>query len=190
MLPGQPSYSPLPFRCLMPDDYEHFREVQYLRTWWYVLLALLPAGLIYWGAIQQLYFGAPWGNNPGSDGLMWFLLVVFGALFPLFLLTIHMTTTVTDTVNIRFFPILNKPRRIAPQEIITYSVVKYSPISEYGGWGIKGTSSHRAYNISGNRGVRITFADGRTVLIGSQRPEDLYTAITAMMRTGSARVFL
>lgn len=171
----------------MPDDYEHFREVQYLRTWWYVLLAFLPAGLIYWGAIQQLYYGEPWGNNPGSDGLMWFLLVVFGILFPIFLLSIHMTTTVTDTVNVRFFPFMRRPRRIGRDQMVTYSVVNYSPITEYGGWGIKGTSSHRAYNVSGKRGVRITFADGRTVLIGSQRPEELYTAMTAMIRTSSPR---
>ncbi|MHC1709329.1 MAG: DUF6141 family protein [Methanomassiliicoccales archaeon] len=172
----------------MPDEYEHFHEVQYLRAWWYLLLVLSIAGLIYWGAIQQLYFGVPWGDNPGSDGLMWFLLVVFGILFPVFLLTIHMTTTVTDTINIRFFPIMNKPKRITRQEIVTYSVVTYRPISEYGGWGIKGTSGHRAYNMSGNRGVRITFANGNTVLIGTQKPEQLYTAITAMIKTGSARI--
>lgn len=172
----------------MAYDYQHFRERQYLRTWWYFLLALLPAGLIYWGAIQQLYLGEPWGNNPGSDGLMWFLLVIFGFLFPLFLLTIHMDTTVTDTVNVRFFPFMRRPRRIGRNEIAAYSVVTYSPISEYGGWGIKGTSSHRAYNVWGNRGVRITFANGNTLLIGSQRPEELYTAMTAMIKTGSARV--
>jgi hypothetical protein len=172
----------------MPDEYEHFHEVQYLRAWWYLLLALLPTGIVIWGAIQQLYFGVPWGDNPGSDGLMWFLLLVFGIFFPVFLLTINMNTTVTDTINIRYFPIMNKPRRIGRNEIVTYSVVRYSPISEYGGWGIKGTSGHRAYNVSGNRGVRITFANGNTVLIGSQRPEQLYTAITAMIKTGSARV--
>ncbi len=172
----------------MPDEYQHFHEVQHLRAWWYLLLALLPAGLVYWGAIQQLYYGVPWGNNPGSDGLMWFLLLVFGILFPVFLLSIKMTITVTESVNILFFPLMNKPRRIAKQEIVAYSVVTYSPITEYGGWGIKGTSGHRAYNISGNRGVRITFANGNTVLIGSQRPEQLYTAITAMIRTGSASI--
>jgi hypothetical protein len=174
----------------MPDEYEHFHEVQYLRPWWYVLLALLPAGLVYWGAVQQLYYGEPWGNNPGSDGLMWFLLVVFGVLFPLFLLTINMRTTVTDTVNIRFFPFMRRPRRIGRNEIGSYSVVTYSPLTDYGGWGIKGTSRHRAYSVHGKRGVRITFADGSTVLIGSQRPEELYTAITAMIRTGTARAVL
>lgn len=171
----------------MPDDYEHFHEAQYLRAWWYILLALFPTGLVIWGAVQQLYMGIPWGNNPGPDGLMWFLLVVFGILFPLFLLTIHMDTTVTSTLNVRFFPFMRKPKRIGRNEIVAYSVVHYSPITEYGGWGIKGTSDRRAYNVSGNRGVRVAFADGRTVLIGSQRPEQLYTAITAMIKTSSAR---
>ena len=174
----------------MPDDYQHFHEEQYLRTWWYILLALFPAGLMLWGAIQQLYYGIPWGNNPASDGLMWFLLVVLGILFPLFLLTIHMSTTVTDTVNVRFFPFMTKPKRIGRNDIISYSVVTYSPIKDYGGWGIKGLPSNRAYNVSGNRGVRMNLADGTILLIGSQRPEELYTAITAMIRTGSARAIL
>ena len=142
------------------------------------------------GAIQQLFYGVPWGNDPGSDGLMWFLLLVFGMLFPAFLPTINMTTTVTDTVNIRYFPIMNKPRRIARQEVVAYGLVRYSPISECGGWGIKGTAAHRAYSVSGNRGVRMTFANGNTVLIGSQDPEQLHTAITAMVRTGSAGVMV
>ncbi len=151
-------------------------------------MVLFIAGVVYWGAIQQLYLGEPWGDDPGSDGLMWFLLVVFGILFPIFLLSVRMDTTVTGTVNVRFFPMMNKPRRIGRSEIVTYSVVRYGPITEYGGWGIKGTSTHRAYDISGNRGVRIAFADGKTVLIGSQRPEQLCSAITAMIRTGSAQV--
>jgi hypothetical protein len=34
-----------------------------------------------------------------------------------------------------------------------------------------------AYNISGNRGVRIDYKDGNRFLIGSQRPEELQQAI-------------
>jgi len=169
----------------MVHEYERFREVQYMRSWWFIMLALLPAGLVYWGAVQQLYYGVPWGDNPGSDGMMWLLLLVFGAFLPIFLLSLHMTTTVTDTVNVNFFPFMLRPRRISPREISTYAVVKYSPIREYGGWGIKGTRQNRAYNVYGDRGVRITLVNGDTVLIGSQRPEELYTAITAMLRTGS-----
>ncbi|HNX48078.1 MAG TPA: DUF6141 family protein [Methanomassiliicoccales archaeon] len=172
----------------MPDEYEHFHEVQYFRTWWYLLLTLIPTGVVWWGAIQQLLLDVPWGNNPGPDGFLWFLLVVIGVLLPAFMLSINMRTTVTDTVNIFYFPLINKPKRIFKEEIVTYAVVRYSPISEYGGWGIKGTSGHRAYNVSGNRGVRITYANGNTVLIGSQKPELLYTAITAMIKTGSARL--
>ena len=39
---------------------------------------------------------------------------------------------------------------------------------EYGGWGIRGgLRGTKAYNVSGNRGVELMLADGRTVLIGS-----------------------
>ena len=35
----------------------------------------------------------------------------------------------------------------------------------------------RAYNVSGDRGVELTLANGKRVLIGSQRSEELAEAI-------------
>ena len=35
----------------------------------------------------------------------------------------------------------------------------------------------RAYNVSGREGVRLDFADGKHLLIGSQRAEELAAAI-------------
>ena len=49
----------------------------------------------------------------------------------------------------------------------------YSPLAEYGGWGIKWGRSGLALNARGDRGVRLTLTDGRRVLVGSQRPEEL-----------------
>ena len=37
----------------------------------------------------------------------------------------------------------------------------YAPLREYGGWGIRGLSRKRAYNVSGNRGVELSLVDGR-----------------------------
>jgi hypothetical protein len=34
-----------------------------------------------------------------------------------------------------------------------------------------------AYNVSGDRGVELTLRDGRRVMLGSQRPEELAQAI-------------
>jgi hypothetical protein len=51
---------------------------------------------------------------------------------------------------------------------------KYSPLREFGGWGIRfAPGKKRAYSVSGNKGVELELSDGMHVLIGSQRPEEL-----------------
>lgn len=163
---------------------ESFREVQYLRTRWYLLLIMIPTAVVWWGAVQQLWYGIPWGNNPGSDELMWFLFIIFGLAFPFFLLSIKMTTTVSDAVYVRFTPFMLKPRVIKPPEIAQHQSVQYRPIADYGGWGIKGFRSDRAYNVRGDRGVKITLTDGALVMIGTQRPEELNMAVNNLIRLG------
>jgi hypothetical protein len=59
--------------------------------------------------------------------------------------------------------------------------VAFRPIMEYGGWGIRRGANGWAYNVSGNRGVRLVFRDGSTFLIGSQRAEELELVIRARL---------
>ena len=58
----------------------------------------------------------------------------------------------------------------------------YDPIGEYGGWGIKYGKMGKAYNVSGNRGVQLEFADRKSILIGSQKPEQLDSAIEQYLK--------
>jgi hypothetical protein len=54
-------------------------------------------------------------------------------------------------------------------------------LREYGGWGVRGFGSNRAYNMRGDQGVQLDLVDGSRVLIGTQRPGELETAIAAML---------
>ncbi len=62
-------------------------------------------------------------------------------------------------------------------------------MKEYGGWGVKGWSKDKmAYNVSGDRGVELTLKDGRRIMLGSQRAEELAGAIEAARgRAGATR---
>ena len=54
----------------------------------------------------------------------------------------------------------------------------YSSFKEYGGWGVRSSRSNgRAYNAYGDQGVQLIAGDKDLILIGSQRPEELLTAI-------------
>ncbi|HET6897964.1 MAG TPA: hypothetical protein VFK70_06445 [Vicinamibacteria bacterium] len=84
--------------------------------------------------------------------------------------------TVGDAgVRIRMLPFAN--RTIAPARIARWEARTYRPIREYGGWGLRFGPRGRAYNVSGDRGVELTLDNGKRVLIGSQRSDDLAAAI-------------
>jgi hypothetical protein len=42
---------------------------------------------------------------------------------------------------------------------------------------LRGWGARKAYNVSGNRGVELTLQDGSTIMIGSQRADELEWAI-------------
>jgi hypothetical protein len=134
--------------------------------------------LQWWGFIQQIVLGRPWGNNPAPDWLMVLLWLVFGFGLPLFFLYLRLVVTVTDeSIDIHFRPLT---RRTIPMADVTQVEARtYAALREYGGWGIRGWGGKRAYNVSGDRGVELTLADGRKVMIGSQRADDLAQAIAA-----------
>ena len=156
------------------------------QVWWIMVLVYGVAALTWWGFIQQIILGQPWGSNPASDWMMWLIWLAIGIGLPVFFNWIELAVEVSqDGVRIRYLPFTN--RLIPLSNIISLEVRTYKPIREYGGWGIRGFSSSRkiAYNVKGNRGVELTLHDGRLVMIGSQRSEELAQAITeGMQRIG------
>jgi hypothetical protein len=83
---------------------------------------------------------------------------------------------------VRFFPFHRRPRVIDLENIESVEAVRYSPLRDYGGWGIRHGSAGKAYNVSGNQGVVLRLKNGKTVLLGSQRYEELAAAIESARR--------
>jgi hypothetical protein len=85
-------------------------------------------------------------------------------------------------LHIRLFPFVKRAFSLSDIrhcEARTYSLA----IGEYGGWGIRRSWRNGvAYNMMGDRGVQLELKDGKKVLIGSQRAEELVAAIHRAMR--------
>ncbi|MFQ5842819.1 MAG: hypothetical protein ACE5I8_10320, partial [Thermodesulfobacteriota bacterium] len=73
-------------------------------------------------------------------------------------------------------------QKITFEEITRCEVRTYNSIREFGGGGNWYRRGGKAYNVSGNRGVQLELANGKRLLIGSQRPEELAQAIEAKMK--------
>ena len=61
------------------------------------------------------------------------------------------------------------------EEIEKISVREYSPLLEYGGWGYaeERVEEHIMYNVKGNIGLQLVLKNGKKILIGTQKAEEL-----------------
>jgi hypothetical protein len=155
-----------------------FREVQRFHQWWIWLIVLAIAVFGWWGFVQQILYGVPFGTQPAPDAMVWVFWVLAGVAFPIFLTLLHMVTEVRENgLVITFFPVFR--RRIPFENIHRCETCSYDPILHYGGWGIRWNRKRGwAFNVSGHQGVRLILERGQTVLVGSQRATELEQAIT------------
>jgi hypothetical protein len=151
-----------------------FVEKQRFRQWWILVALLLPTGIMWWGFIAQIVLDEPWGDNPAPDWLMVLLWVCFGIALPAFMLNLRLVTTVDPSgVSLHFRPIRVKGH-FPYESIQSHSAIEYRPIREFGGWGIRwGGKGRRAWSISGKQAVQLFLDDGREVVIGSLRADEL-----------------
>lgn len=70
--------------------------------------------------------------------------------------------------------------RIPLDNIASAEVRSFSPLREFGGYGIRRNRTTWGYFLRGDRGVGITTVSGRDILIGSDHPERLAAAVQAM----------
>ncbi len=159
-----------------------FREVQYFRRPWFIIAIFGITVLIWYAFITQVMMGLPFGDNPGPDGLLWFLLIGFGIIFPALLVGAHLIVEVrNDGIWLKFVPFHRKMWRIGREEIHRHEPVTYRVLRDFGGHGIRYGAMGTGYNVSGNRGVMLHLPRNQSIMIGSQRTEEFDQAIGRMM---------
>ena len=99
----------------------------------------------------------------------------------LFLASKLETVVKRDGLFVRFYPFHLRQRKIPLEDVVNFRSVTYRPIWNYGGWGMRFARGGRAYNVSGREGVRLEFNNGKHLLIGSQRSEELAAAIESLL---------
>ena len=151
-----------------------FREEQSFGWWIYAAVALLSVvGLGFQGR------AAPPRGPAWSLELP--LVVAVGVGLPAVLVigVLRLTTAVRPgEVRVWFGWVPSYRRSIALGSVKSVEVVRYRPIRDYKGWGVRpGPGGELALTARGNRGVRLDFDDGHLILIGSQQAEALARAI-------------
>ncbi|GHA71088.1 hypothetical protein SAMN04487941_2698 [Pontibacter akesuensis] len=155
-----------------------YKERQRFRQFWLWAVVLAVASIFWLGLVYQVLLGGAFGSRPVSDVSVVVLFVLVGLGLPLFFYGMRLTTEVEPgELRLRFWPFHLKPVEIPLHLVREYELITYNPIMEYGGWGIRWSARGKAYNMSGNEGVKLYFYNSKPLLIGSQRAAELFRAI-------------
>ncbi|PZP48767.1 MAG: hypothetical protein DI598_09420, partial [Pseudopedobacter saltans] len=152
-----------------------FSETQRFKQWWLWLLLLGLNGLFLFGVFKQVILKQQFGDKPmGDAGLIIITSVMI--LFTLLVLSFNLETRIQkEGIYVRFFPFQFKFKFYAWNTLSKFYVRKYSPIGEYGGWGLRlgMFGKGAAYNVSGNKGLQLEFVNRDKLLIGTNKPDEL-----------------
>lgn len=147
-----------------------FNEEQTYRGTWIIYLILLfelPTIVL----LLVFYFRAEDKSEMGTA-----LIVVVSTLLLIFLLILNLKleTRIDDKgVSFRYFPFIRNWRLIEKDRILSIQVIKYSPITDYGGWGLKGNKTAKAYSILGDEGILISTGERKKIMIGTSKAKEL-----------------
>ena len=145
------------------DRYVVFEETTPWPSW--VALLVYGAGwLSAGGVLAQLW--------RGREGAVRFGAVAGAALLaagPLVLQGVfgRLRVQVTRTSLLISFGYLRLISKLVPfTEIRDLEAVKYGPLREFGGWGIRWSFRKTAWTIRGDRALRLTLENGRSLYVG------------------------
>ena len=162
-----------------------YSENQRFRQFWIWFIIAIPVLTSFYALICQTILGKQFGNPPMPDALILLFFLLLGLALPISFYFTELRTRITDEgIFVKFFPIHQKWQHFSCDEIDKYEKIEYRPILEYGGWGIRIGIHGKAYNVSGNRGIRLVFSTGKRLLIGTQRPDDFERTINELMKRG------
>jgi hypothetical protein len=163
------------------------------QAWIWLLLsaiAVITIGNLTFGMHREFVLGEPFSHGEFLSKGAWLMIWIIGVgatIGPILLLwSARLVIQVGQRgLTVRFAPFHRRPRNIDFDDVLSVEAVTYSALREHGGWGLRFTRHGRAYTVKGNRGVRLDFRDGRHLLIGSQRPDELAAAIEAACAAAS-----
>jgi hypothetical protein len=140
-----------------------FEENQKFNQWWlWVILLSFPIISV----------------GPFDENEINVYYVLIGLAIPLLFYLFELRIKVNeDGFHYQFSPFHLKFHTIKMDEIESFKAMEYSSLKEYGGWGIKYGFKGKAYNVSGNKGVKVFLKNGNNIMFGSQKHKELAKAL-------------
>lgn len=154
-----------------------FEERQRFGSGW-TLLIYLPLGgvslLMLYACYRQLMMKEPFGDHPAPDAvLICVSALVWITLASLMLMRLE--TRIDEwSAGYRWYPFMRKMKIINRADVEKAEVINYGFV----GYGIRYSKHGWVHNTAGNKGLKLTKKNKRSVVLGTQRPEELSAFIT------------
>lgn len=156
-----------------------FFEKQLNIKWKILFIAyIIGAVLIYF-----LHYFA-FNDEPFKSWLSAFSFFIFYYVLDYFFFTSRLITRVFDDyIQIKFYP-YKWNMKINFEEIESLEVRKYNAIREYAGWGFSNgiLKNGPCYTSKGDMGLQLIFKNGKKLLIGTQKPEELESVLKKIIK--------
>jgi hypothetical protein len=154
-------------------------------AWWVHLLILLTlvAAVIPLMNIVEGNIGNGPGQMPVWAAALSFLVGV-GIPAGIYSLMGQLRTRITEEhIDIRWGYLEVIKKKIPHGDVEKAEPVTYSPLAEFGGWGIRvGGKKKKAWTMRGNRALLLHLKDGTRFYLGSDKPERMLQWLTSLGR--------
>jgi len=151
----------------MPDERILYRERSTWPQW---------VNVLYWAVMVACVYPllAGWGSDADFTERVLTAVAIVLTFVALLLLVGGTTVLVKRTelqVYLGFIPLIRK--RVAFGDIASLESVRYHPIREFGGWGVRGFGQKQAWTASGDQAVVLHLVSGKQLYVGSDTPQRL-----------------
>lgn len=147
-----------------------YKETQsYRGTWiiYLIILVQLPTIIL----LLTFYLQA---EDKAEMGVT--LAVVAGTMALIFLFIFNLSLEIRidqNGISFRYFPFIRSWRKYPKESIKTITIINYSPITDFGGWGLKGNKTTKAYSILGDQGLLFDVGEEKKIMIGTMKAKEL-----------------
>ena len=151
-----------------------FKEEQRFTQPWLLVVVLIalvvPIGIMTQELLKE-------NSTMSLTEVIWASFLILLCLLPVLIFKLQ-TRIDEKGIHYQFYPLHLKPQFLAWHAINKAYVRNYNPISEYGGWGIKGglfwnKANGTAINIKGSIGLQLELKSGKRLLIGTQKETEI-----------------
>jgi hypothetical protein len=147
-----------------------YKETQSYRGTWIIYLIILielPTIIL----LLTFYLQA---EDKAEMGVTLTIVAGTMALIFLFIFNLRLETRIDQNgISFKYFPFIRSWRKYPKESIKTITVINYSPITDFGGWGLKGNKTTKAYSITGNQGLLFDVGENKKIMIGTMKAKGL-----------------